>query len=555
MQVCTTPTLCDAVGACDCPEPTQAEQIRDWIARTPPAELLQQIRAERARRSLAEFFRQAFVEVIEPATDYEHGPHVDAICDHVQWQLEERARAVADRSYQMQCADVLINIPPRALKTIAIQVAAVAWAWLHWPHLRVLCLSTNPKVSTEAADACRSLIRSEWYQRSFAPEWQIRDDKDGVTNIANSAGGRRAARGWDANVVGEGADWRIIDDPDDPDDVHSEPIRESVQRRWRLSIANRKTDPRTTITTGIQQRVHVDDWSAHRVAEEGWIHVKLRQEYKASLRARSPMPVDASNRYTHGGAHQWQDWRTADGQTLHPRFTPTWCASERKRLGTLGFEAQHNQEPRLLDGNLFKRSQWKFFRYDDDAPVEPSMRPEGCNHSEALTLKRKSGFEWLATTTDATFGKSATSDFVSVLVVAGIGSRIFVLADLTLRRNFPETQALLEALGKSYPFASHLIEAKANGQAIIDTLSGRVPGLIALTPEGGKESRASACSPRVEAGDVYLHDGAAWLEEFIAELADFPTGTHDDRVDAFTQALIHFGSSPSVAAFYALSKC
>jgi hypothetical protein len=340
---------------CDCPPEGECESLIAWLRRTPHGEILARMRAERARRSLAEFFRQAFVEAIEPSTPYEHGPHVDAICDHVQWQLEERARAVYDRSYKPSCLDLLINLPPRALKTIIIQVAAVAWAWLHWPELRVLCLSVNPKVSTEAADQCRALIRSEWYQQSFAPSWQIRDDKDGVTDMKNTAGGRRAARGIDANFVGEGADWRIVDDPDDPDKVHSEAIRTGVEHRWTHSISNRKTDPRTSITTGIQQRTHVDDWSSHRIAE-GWTLLRLRQEYDPAHHWSTSMPCNANGRYKHGAAHRWQDWRSTKGETLHARFSPEWCAGERKRLGTIGYEAQHNQEPRLLEGNLFKRT-------------------------------------------------------------------------------------------------------------------------------------------------------------------------------------------------------
>jgi predicted phage terminase large subunit-like protein len=552
-MLCALPLLHDAVG-CDCPELEPAEALDEWVATTPIAEQSAHVDAALARRSLAEFFRQAFAEVIEPAVFYEHGKHIDAICDHIQWQLEERAHAILDRSYEMQCPDLLINMPPRALKTIIVQVAAVAWAWLQWPHLRILCLSTNPRVSTEAADKCRALIQSEWYQTAFAPEWQVRDDKDGVTALGTTAGGLRSARGWDSNVVGDGADWRILDDPDDPDDVLSDIIRAGVERRWQNSIANRKTDPRTSITTGIQQRVHIDDWSSHRIAE-GWIRLVLRQEFSTKAeRAATPMPVGNDNRLAKAPTGRtWCDWRTVNGETLHPRFTSAWCAKERKRLGPLGYEAQHNQEPRLTDGNFFKRADWRFFRFHDDAPVEASRRPEGCDRGAALTIKRNA-FEWICTTTDAAFTKSDTSDPVGVLVIAGIGSRIFVLADLTMRRDYPETRDLIKALAVTYPWASHLIEKKANGDAVLSELGSVVGGLIGLTPEGGKPSRANACTPRVAAGDVYLLDGAEWLAEFVAELADFPGGAHDDRVDAFTQALIHFGANPSVAAFFALAQ-
>ena len=94
------------------------------------------------------------------------------------------------------------------------------------------------------------------------------------------------------------------------------------------------------------------------------------------------------------------------------------------------------------------------------------------------------------------------------------------------------------------------MEDTANGPAVIDTLRHGVAGLIAVNPEGGKYSRAAACEPRVEAGNVYLPrptmpngtrlPARAWVEDFIDQLAAFPRGAHDDDVDAFTQLLVQW---------------
>jgi predicted phage terminase large subunit-like protein len=84
-----------------------------------------------------------------------------------------------------------------------------------------------------------------------------------------------------------------------------------------------------------------------------------------------------------------------------------------------------------------------------------------------------------------------------------------------------------------------LVEDKANGPAIISVLEHEIPGIIAVEPEGSKESRAHSVTYLCEAGNVYLPDPSLnpWVHDFVDELANFPNGTHDDQVDAMTQAL------------------
>ena len=89
-----------------------------------------------------------------------------------------------------------------------------------------------------------------------------------------------------------------------------------------------------------------------------------------------------------------------------------------------------------------------------------------------------------------------------------------------------------------------LIEAKANGDAILDTLRGSLPPgvqMVGIDPEGGKEARAAATEPFIKAGNVLLPEdslGYSWLPGLLSEFDDFPGGKHDDQVDALTQAVI-----------------
>ena len=84
-----------------------------------------------------------------------------------------------------------------------------------------------------------------------------------------------------------------------------------------------------------------------------------------------------------------------------------------------------------------------------------------------------------------------------------------------------------------------MIEDKANGPAVIDTLRGEISGLTPINPEGSKESRLNAVSPQFESGNIYIpHPSIApWIEQYLDELCNFPFTAHDDQCDSTSQAL------------------
>jgi hypothetical protein len=87
---------------------------------------------------------------------------------------------------------------------------------------------------------------------------------------------------------------------------------------------------------------------------------------------------------------------------------------------------------------------------------------------------------------------------------------------------------------------ARLVEDKANGTAVINTLKSKIPGIVPISPTESKYSRASAVAPMIEAGNVFLPaaDIAMFdVDELVEEAAAFPNGAHDDQVDATSQAL------------------
>lgn len=469
-------------------------------------------RAELSRRKLSAFVRFSW-HVTNPGVPYEHNWHVDAVCDHVQRQLEDWARARRDTSYQQACRDLLINIPPRCLKSTMVSVCATAWAWIHWPEIKIGCLSVNPRVSFRDALATRALVESPWYRSSFRPTWEIRDDAAAVSNFGNTAGGSRVARGFESNVVGEGFDWILIDDPHDPRD--SAAAVQKVLDGWDVAVGSRTNDQRVSIRSAIMQAVTENDFRGH-VLKQGWGHLCLPMEFEPERIVVSP--------------YGWRDPRTTAGECLHPnRFPPPVLEQIKRERGSYAYAAQYQQRPAPLAGGIMKRDWFKRF----------------------TMAELPKDLDWTVISMDATFGSVAEdADNVGLLVVAGAGPQRFVLCDASRRMSFLDSCAAIRALLQTYPAVDRiLIERAAGGGPIAEVLrrevnQGDLQMLVIeeINPRdhGKKTDRVVASLPQLEAGMVHLLDGAAWVDPFVDEMAVFPNGRHDDRVDALSQLLIRF---------------
>jgi len=141
---------------------------------------------------------------------------------------------------------------------------------------------------------------------------------------------------------------------------------------------------------------------------------------------------------------------------------------------------------------------------------------------------------------DLAFKDTSNSSFVVGQVWARSGACICLVDQVRAKMTFPETLRAFRDLHLKYPQCTvKLVEDKANGPALIQTLQREIPGIIAVEPDGSKEARAHAVSWLIEAGNVYLPESslAPWVEDFIEECAAFPKGAYADQVDACTQAL------------------
>src|SRR5690606_37556198 len=138
------------------------------------------IRTLKAERHLRDFVKQAW-HVVEPATTYQHNWHIDALCDHLEATLPGDIR------------NLLVTMPPRAMKSLTISVFFPAWAWIHKPELRFLYASYAQSLSTEHSQLTRMVIESDWYQARWGHIYQLADDANLKTRFSNTKRGYRVA--------------------------------------------------------------------------------------------------------------------------------------------------------------------------------------------------------------------------------------------------------------------------------------------------------------------------------------------------------------------------
>ena len=234
--------------------------------------------------TLAQFVSAAW-EILEPSTVLQWNWHLDALCTHVESLLLDRPGPDGTPCPQ----NLLINVPPGCMKSLIFSVFAPAWVWLFRPSWRAMYASSNPNVVTRDSLKCRNLIKSDWYQNTFKPSWQISADQDEKQHFANTRGGFRRGLGAGGVVTGDRADFLGVDDANDAKEIHQKSHRVQINENWWDNAwHNRIADPTASKRGVIMQRLHEEDLAGHIVEKEGlasnggvWAHLVIAMEAEA----------------------------------------------------------------------------------------------------------------------------------------------------------------------------------------------------------------------------------------------------------------------------------
>ncbi|MBT6046455.1 MAG: terminase, partial [Candidatus Scalindua sp.] len=187
-----------------------------------------------AEASLLEFIKQAW-HILEPTTVFQSGWHLEAICDHLE--------AATNR----QIRNLIINMPPRHMKSLAVSVFWPCWVWINDPSSRWLFSSYAQELSTRDSLKCRRLISSEWYRKRWGHKFHLTGDQNQKTRFENDKTGYRLATSVSGLVTGEGGDFIVCDDPHNVKQAESEAVRKGTLRWWDESMSTRGNNPKTVV--------------------------------------------------------------------------------------------------------------------------------------------------------------------------------------------------------------------------------------------------------------------------------------------------------------------
>jgi predicted phage terminase large subunit-like protein len=446
---------------------------------------------ELLRRDFMKFLHRSFLW-LNPGATFLPNWHIRAIA----YQLDRVRRGEITR--------LIINLPPRYLKSITVSVAFPAFLLGLDPRRKIIAISYGDELSAKHASDFRSVVNSSWYQRAFRA---MRIARNTELEVMTTRRGFRKSTSVMGTLTGLGGDLVIIDDPQKPIDAQSEARRTSLNQWFANTLMSRLDNKQTSAIIIVMQRVHMDDLSGYlKNSPEKWEVLSL----PAIAVEDASIPI---------GPNEYHDRKA--GEALHPEHEPIETLHNIElTLGPDVFAAQYQQDP-VPEGGAMIRREW--FQYYDDPPA----RVPGARVIQSWDTAAKDGAQndWSVCTTWLIFEKN------------------YYLLDLVRGRfEYPLLRDTAIELANRFKPDEILIEDASTGIALAQDLREQGEFYINLKKiEHDKIGRVYVQQAKFAAGRVWFPSNAPYLPELERELLTFPQSRHDDQVDSVTQALAYDG--------------
>lgn len=454
--------------------------------------------ADECSRSLF-YFVKTFWDVIipeEPVFNW----HILALCD----ELQTLSTYVVKR--QKKPYDLLINIPPGTTKSTIVTIMFPVWLWTQDPTIRIITNSYSSDLSIEHSTKSRDILTSEKFQTLF-PKIQLRRDKSGKESYENTATGARYTTSTGGAITGKHAHIIINDDPMNPKQAASEPMRKQANEHTK-TLSSRKVNKANAPMVTIMQRLHEDDTTGYLLKKK---RDKIRHICLPAEISDVVEPASYRDQYING--------------YLDPiRLSREVLDEAKVDLGSRQYSGQYEQRPVTEGGNIVQADWFRTISL-----------------SSFNTMRGKIPAHFFIDTAYDEKKKKSDNDPSGIIGTCKIGNNLYIFAAQKVYKTFPQLIRFLPdfVLANNYTDESTIrIEPKANGTSVVQQLEESTSLNVVKTPSptDSKETRLNASSPKVECGRVYLVEGS-WNEEFLTEVCGFPTLTHDEYVDLLCYAI------------------
>lgn len=443
---------------------------------------------------------------VRSATDLNFKEYIQLVMPHFQfytWNeiLVARLQEIADGKMHK----LLVQVPPRHGKSELAKLFAGYYLLRHQ--------SRFVGVTSYSMDLAATFSRAS---RSYydAAGGKFNPAAQSVQFWETEKKGGCWAAGTGGSVTGKGGHLLVLDDPVKGREEAESPAYIRKLHDWYKSTLRTRLNPEDGAIVIIQTRWSMVDAiglcldleeQAEPQFREGWHIIDYPSLYEDwDHRPMIPECVTVE-----------EDFRHKPGTALCPeRYNEAALGQIKASIGSREFGALYQQNPQANDAAIFQPSWWM---YRDMVDAD---------------------YQRIILSVDCAFTETATSDFVAI---SALGERedgtIDVIDVINERLDVIKTMRAIDSMAKRFNPAAILIEAAANGHAVIQMMRKRLPNIIGIKPDKSKIARASGAAPMIEAGMIYLPLSASWLQFCLNQFSTFPVGKNDDLVDSITQGL------------------
>lgn len=455
---------------------------------------LLQLQAELYSRSYYDFFIES-LKVLEPSLKFENNWHIKYLCDELQVAVEKVGKG-ENKDY-----DLVINIPPRSMKSTIVTISLNAWVWIKYPELRLISTSYSSSLATEHCQKSRALIESNWYQELFSDRFTLLKDNNQKTNFENDKKGHRQISSVGTGTTGKGADIIIFDDVLTPTLASSENGREVMKNYFFTTMYNRLNNPKTGLRIIVEQRLHEQDLTGLIIENQ----MKVKHICLPVVAGDNVSPIELKDRYV-------------DNMLFTSRFDKDTLNDFKLRLGSSEFATQYLQMPSPKKGLIIQES-WLQKRFN------------------SVDLPDKIVRHFIS---DTAYGKDNNSDYCATLCYSIYNNNFYVWdyfnEKLSFDKYIPAHKSFLTANNYTNESKDEF-EPKATGVSVIQVLNSEgINAIASKNPTDSKVVRAKAKTPILEAGRVWFLSGKNW-DILTHQAKAFPNAKNDDLVDCLINML------------------
>ena len=420
-----------------------------------------------------------------------------------------------------------INMPPRHAKSLILNIFASVWLYAvveGEQTVKVACVSHTSKLANEMNDKKQQIINSEEFKAEFVNVQTLVNQSDRII-------GSNLAEVYSVSMdklTGRGLNYAILDDLVTAQTAvkQQEELRNAL-RFMQNTLPSRMNKSQEDTIINIAQRLGPGDVSDFIMSE--------LDEFYQTVKLQAIADEDVAVVYPCSG----EVWEIKKGESLFPeRFSVEDYLKIRKQTGETIFETQYQQNAIASNETIIKQDMIQLMNEYEAEDI--LAYPDQIYASHDLPVSEKE-----------------TADYHGAVVAYKKGSKILIVDALEKHLGFIGSQAFIKNLSSTEDYRGiiQLIENKANGAVVIQTLQSTVPGVITVDPGSrGKLERLKAASYWMLSKNVYfltnkLNQLSPAMKMLITRLTSFPFVKHDDIVDAFSQLINYIYVQKSFGLF------